>query len=605
MPAKTIATLATPATLAARNAVHRMMHEPARPFIVTVLAAGLLGTWACSPAHGDAAEVDLTRRDRDPGVWPIQGSDYALTRYSALNKISTANVSGLHVAWTFSTGQLHGHEGTPLVVNNTMYIVTPFPDEAFALDLTKPGTVKWSHVPAPDPWAEGVACCDVVNRGWAYADGKLVYNLLDDRTIALDANDGHKIWETKLADVNDGTTMTMSPLIVKDKVLVGNSGGEMGVRGWIAALDLGSGKQLWRAYTTGPDSDVKITSNTHSFYPNDRGKDLGATSWPNDAWKHGGATVWGWISYDPQLDLIYHGTSNPGPWNSDQRPGDNKWSSSIFARNPDNGEVRWVYQVTPHDMRDYDGVNENILIDVPINGATRKALVHFDRNGYGYTMDRATGEILAVNPFVTQNWSSGIDRRTGTPVVVKDKETHQGRMTMDICPSTTGGKDEEPAAYSPRTGLVYVPAVNLCMNKGEHQVQYIAGTPYMGSNFPVVPAPGGFKGALIAWDPKTAKEVWSVKDQNYPLYSGVLTTGGDLVFYGTLDGWFRALDARTGQVLWQQRLGSGIIGGPMTYLGPDGTQYVAVLSGVGGVGGVYAKIPTAPPTGGMLYVFSL
>ncbi|HEX8946253.1 MAG TPA: PQQ-dependent dehydrogenase, methanol/ethanol family [Gemmatimonadaceae bacterium] len=576
-----------------------------RALAAASISLAILGSGSCAPAHGDAAEVDLARRDRDPGIWPIQGSDYALTRYSPLNKIDAANVAGLHVAWTFSTGQIHGHEGTPLVVNNTMYIVTPFPDQAYALDLTKGGALKWSHTPAPDPWAEGVACCDVVNRGWAYADGKLVYNLLDDRTIALDANDGHQIWETKLADVNRGITMTMSPLIVKDKVLVGNSGGEMGARGWIAALDLSSGKELWRAYSTGPDSDVKITANTHNFYSNDRGKDLGATSWPNDSWKHGGATVWGWISYDPELNLIYHGTSNPGPWNSDQRPGDNKWSSSIFARNPDNGEVKWAYQFTPHDMWDYDGVNENILITASIGGKARKALVHFDRNGFGYTMDRATGEILAVNPFVAQNWSSGIDLKTGVPGVVKDKETHQGRMTSDICPSTSGGKDEEPSAYSPRTGLVYVPAINVCMNKGEHQVQYIAGTPYMGSNFPAVPAPGGFKGALIAWDPKTAKEVWSVKDENYPVYSGVLTTGGDLVFYGTLDGWFRALDARTGRVLWQQQLGSGIIGGPMTYVGPDGKQYVAVLSGVGGVGGVYAKTPTAPPTGGMLYVFSL
>jgi PQQ-dependent dehydrogenase (methanol/ethanol family) len=559
----------------------------------------------CGTRKGDAAEVDLVHRDRSPGEWVMQGGDYALTRYSPLNRITTQNVAGLHPAWTFSTGRLHGHEGTPLVIGSTMYIVTPFPDQAFALDLTKPGTVKWSHTPNTDPWAEGVACCDVVNRGWAYADGKLVYNLLDDRTIALDANDGHEIWETKLADVNRGVTMTMAPLIVKGKVLVGNSGGEMGARGWIAALDLESGKELWRAYATGPDSDVKISANTHNFYSQDQGKDLGVSSWPNDAWRHGGGTVWGWISYDPELDLIYHGTSNPGPWNGDQRPGDNKWTSTVFARDPDNGEVRWAYQFTPHDLWDYDGVNENVLVDVPIDGRTRKALVHFDRNGYGYTMDRATGEILAVNPFVTLNWSTGIDRQTGRPMVVKEKEAHQGRMTSDICPSTTGGKDEEPSAYSPRTGLMYVPAVNVCMNKGEHQVQYIAGTPYMGSNFPAVPAPGGFKGALIAWDPKTAREVWSVKDTLYPVYSGVLTTGGDLVFYGTLDGWFRALDARSGKVLWQQQLGSGIIGGPMTYTGPDGKQYVAVLAGVGGVGGVYARTPSAPPGAGMLYVFSL
>src|SRR5690349_21200683 len=194
-----------------------------RTLAAACASAALLGSSSCAPAHGDAAEVDLARRDRDPGIWPIQGSDYALTRYSPLNKIGAGNVAGLHVAWTFSTGQIHGHEGTPLVVNNTMYIVTPFPDQAYALDLTKGGALKWSHTPAPDPWAEGVACCDVVNRGWAYAGGKLVYNLLDDRTIALDANDGHEIWETKLADVNRGITMTMAPLIVKDKVQIGRA----------------------------------------------------------------------------------------------------------------------------------------------------------------------------------------------------------------------------------------------------------------------------------------------------------------------------------------------------------------------------------------------
>jgi PQQ-dependent dehydrogenase (methanol/ethanol family) len=574
---------------------HRLL-----PFAVALLAAA-----GCSAPRGDAAPADLLHRDRAPGQWLMQGADYSLTRYSPLDRITAANVGGLHTAWTFSTGRLHGHEGTPLVVGSTMYIVTPMPDEAYALDLTKPGTVKWKHTPSVDAWSEGVACCDVVNRGWAYGDGKLVYNLLDDRTIALDASDGHEIWETKLADVNRGITMTMAPLIVNGKVLVGNSGGEMGARGWIAALDLGTGRELWRAYSTGPDSDVKITSRTHNFYSADRGKDLGVTSWPNGAWQHGGGTVWGWISYDPELNLIYHGTSNPGPWNADQRPGDNKWTSSIFARDPDNGEVRWAYQFTPHDMWDYDGVNENILVDLPIGGRTRKALVHFDRNGYAYTMDRATGEILVANPFVAQNWSSGIDRSTGRPTVVAEKESHQGRMTKDICPSTAGGKDEEPSAYSPRTGLLYVPSFNLCMNKGEHEVQYIAGTPYMGSNFPAVPGPGGYKGALIAWDPKTGAPVWRVEDAQYPVYSGVLTTGGDLVFYGTLDGWFRALDARTGRVLWQQQLGSGIIGGPMTYVGPDGKQYVAVLSGVGGVGGVYAKTPSAPPGGGVLYVFSL
>jgi PQQ-dependent dehydrogenase (methanol/ethanol family) len=521
-----------------------------------------------------------------------------------LAQLTAANVAQLHPMWTYSTGRIQGHEGTPLVVNNTMYIVTPLPDEAVALDLTKNGAVKWKHTPSVNPWAEGIACCDIVNRGWAYADGKLIYNLLDGHTIALDAKTGNEVWRTKVADMNIGETTTMAPVVVKDEVLVGNSGGEMGARGWIAALDLDSGKERWRAYSTGPDSEVKITANTRPFYAKDRGKNLGVTSWPNDGWKHGGATVWGWISYDPALNLIYHGTSNPGPWNADQRPGDNKWSSSVFARDPETGEVKWVYQFTPHDMWDYDGVNENILADIPINGRTRKVLMHFDRNGYGYTMDRETGEVLVANPFVPVNWSSGFDASAGVPRRDPAKETHEGKTTNDICPSSTGGKDEEPSAYSPRTGLAYVPAVNVCMKYTARAVQYIAGTPYVGANYPPLPnSPGGYKGALIAWDPKVGRQVWAVPDTAYPVYSGVLATGGDLVFYGTLDGKFRAVDARSGKVLWEQQLGSGIIGGPMTYLGPDGKQYVAVLAGVGGIGGVFAKSPTAPPTGGVLWVF--
>jgi PQQ-dependent dehydrogenase (methanol/ethanol family) len=557
----------------------------------------------CAADRGRA--IDLVHRDRDPGEWFHQASDYALTRYSPLAQLTAQNVGQLHAAWTYSTGRLQGHEGTPLVVGNTMYIVTPLPDEAVALDLTKQGAVKWKHVPDVNPWAEGIACCDVVNRGWAYGDGKLVYNVLDGHTIALDANDGHELWRTRVADINIGETTTMAPVIVKDEVIVGNSGGEMGARGWIAALSLADGKERWRAYTTGPDSDVKITAATRPFYAKDRGANLGATSWPNDAWKHGGATVWGWISYDPELNLIYHGTSNPGPWNGDQRPGDNKWSSSVFARNPETGEVKWVYQFTPHDMWDYDGVNENILADVAISGRQRKVLMHFDRNGYGYTMDRVTGEVLAANPFVPVNWSTGFDMKAGAPTRDPAKETHQGKTTTDICPSTTGGKDEEPSAYSPRTGLAYVPAVNVCMDYTARAVQYIAGTPYVGANYPARPnSPGGYKGALVAWDPRTGRQVWAVPDTAYPVYSGVLATGGDLVFYGTLDGKLRAVDARNGNVLWEKQLGSGIIGGPMTYLGPDGKQYVAVLAGVGGIGGAFAKSPKAPPTGGTLWVFA-
>jgi PQQ-dependent dehydrogenase (methanol/ethanol family) len=564
-----------------------------------------------SPARGSAAGrpsahgvIAAGTAVGGQGEWSTQGHDYALSRYSDLTQITTTTAKGLKLAWSFSTGALRGHEGAPLVVGNTMYLVTPFPNTAYAIDLTKPPAVKWRFQPNTDPWAVGVACCDVVIRGWAYDAGKLIYNLLDDRTIALDANTGKLLWQTKLADVNEGITMTMAPLVVKGKVLVGNSGGEMGARGWLAALDENTGKELWRAYSTGADSDVKIGPRFHAFYAKDRGRDLGLTSWPPDGWKHGAGTVWGWISYDPALNLVYYGTSNPGPWNQDQRPGDNKWTSTIFARDPDTGEAVWAYQVTPHDLWDYDAVNESILADLPINGTMRKVLVHFDRNAFGYTLDRATGEVLVAKPFSNLNWSTGVDLKSGTPNVVESKKTHEGATIQNICPPDIGGKDQQPAAFSPRTGLFYVPTNNECMDYTGIEASYIAGTPYWGARMERHAGPGGNRGAFVAWDATTGTAVWSIPEKLL-VYSGALVTAGDVVFYGTVDGYFKALDARTGQELWRFKTGSGVIGAPITFLGPDGKQYVAVLTGVGGAAGVDSHVQGYPEEGGMLYVFSL
>jgi lanthanide-dependent methanol dehydrogenase len=577
------------------------------------LAAACMGTSdrGLSPARAREAGAPGTRGSIAAGTtlggageWTSQGKSYALTRYSDLTQITTTTAKNLKLAWSFSTGELRGHEGAPLVVGTTMYLVTPFPNTAYAIDLTKPPTVKWRFQPNTDPWSVGVACCDVVIRGWAYDNGKLIYNLLDDRTIALDANTGKLLWQTKLADVNEGITMTMSPLVVKGKVLVGNSGGEMGARGWLTALDENTGKVLWTAYSTGADSDVKIGPRFKPFYQKDRGKDLGLTTWPPDGWKHGAGTAWGWISYDPTLNLIYYGTSNPGPWNQDQRPGDNKWTSTIFARDPDTGEAVWAYQVTPHDLWDYDGVNENILVDLPIGGRTRQVLVHFDRNAFGYTIDRATGEVLVAQPFSNLNWSTGVDLKTGLPNVVPEKKTHQGATIQNICPPDIGGKDQQPAAFSPRTGLFYVPTNNECMDYTGIESSYIAGTPYWGAQMTRHAGPGGNRGAFIAWDATTGKAVWSIPEK-FLVYSGALATAGDVVFYGTVDGFFKAVDARTGQELWRFKVGSGVIGAPVTYLGPDGKQYVAVLTGVGGAAGVDSHVDGYPSEGGALYVFSL
>jgi alcohol dehydrogenase (cytochrome c) len=540
-----------------------------------------------------------------PGEWVTQGKDYAQTRFSPLDQINTRNVGGLKYAWSFSTGVVAGHEGAPLVVGSTMYLVTPYPNIAYALDLTKnPPAVRWKYEPKPDNYAVGKACCDVVNRGWAYADGKLIYNLLDAHTVAVDAATGREVWRTKMADVREGVTMTMAPLVVKGKVLVGNSGGEMGTHGWLAALDVDTGKELWRAYSTGPDSLVKIGPRYRAFYPWLNGEDLGVTTWPGEIWKHGAGAVWGWISYDPELDLIYYGTSNPGPWNAEQRPGLNLFTSAVFARDPDTGEAVWAYQFTPHDMWDYDGVNENILVDLPIDGRMRRTMVQFNRNGFAYTIDRTTGEVLVAQPFGYLNWSTGVDLKTGMPRVVPEKTTHAGVWTRDICPADIGVKDQQPAAYSPRTGLFYVPTQHICMDYLTHETSYIAGTPYWATQTPRHPGPGGNYGEFIAWDAATGRKVWGIEEALLP-YSGVVVTAGDVVFYGNVEGVFKAVDARDGRVLWQQKLGSGIIGAPITYLGPDGRQYVAVLAGVGGAAAVLAAEPGYSSPGGMLYVFAL
>jgi len=561
----------------------------------------------------------------DDGQWRMAPKDYANLRYSELDQITPENIKNLHVAFTFSTGVTQGHEAAPLIVDNTMYIVTPYPNYLYALDLTQPGApVKWRYEPQPATAAQGVACCDQVNRGAAYAHGRIFYNTLDGHTVAVDAQTGKEIWKTKLGDINKGETITMAPLVVKNKVLVGNSGGEMGVRGWVTALSTDNGQIAWKAYNTGPDTDVLIGPHFKPFYPQDQGKDLGVSTWPPDAWQIGGGTVWGWISYDPELNLIYYGTGNPGPWNADQRPGDNKWTSGIFARNSDNGEARWFYQWSPHDIHDYDGINENLLLDMPVQGQMRKVLVRPERNGYLYVLDRITGEVLSATPYVHITSTKGVDLKSGRLIYAEDKKPEIGKVIRDICPAAPGAKDWQPSAFSLQTGLLYMPHNNLCMDWEEVEVSYIAGTPFVGTNVKMYAGPGGHRGALTAWDPVAAKQVWSIKE-TFPVWSGAVATAGGVVFYGTMEGWFKAVHARTGEELWRFKAGSGIIGQPITYRGPDGKQYVAVLAGVGGWAGAIVAagldprdgtaalgfvnamtdLPAHTTKGGMLYVFAL
>ena len=541
---------------------------------------------AATPPRSDSPPSPGGRTIGPPAgkEWTQPGGDYATTRFSSLDQITPANAAQLKVMSTFSTGFLQGHEGNPLVVNNMMYVVTPWPNVLYAMDLTKPGgAVKWTYKPYPSDRAVGIACCDIVNRGATYANGRIFYNTLDAHTVAIDANTGKEIWKVTIGNIDIGETVTMAPIVVNNKVIVGNSGAELGVRGWVKALDAASGREVWRAYSTGPDKDVLIGPNFKPFYSDHRGADLGVKSWVGEQWKLGGGTVWGWISYDPGLNLIYYGTANPGVWNPDMRPGDNKWSMTILARNPDNGEARWAYQMTPHDAWDYDGVNENILADIPVNGRQRKVLVHPDRNGFVYTLDRETGEVITAGKFVFTNWADHIDLHTGRPIENPAYRSKQGVVTRGICPSSTGGKDEPPGA-----------------------------------------GPGGKRGGVNAWDAATGTAAWHI-DENFPVWSGVLVTAGGVVFYGTMDGWFKAVDARNGHELWRFKVGSGIVGNPISYTGPDGKQYVAVYSGIGGwmgavafpdvsiddpytalgVAGAIPDIKQASAMGGMLYVFAL
>ncbi|HYH09581.1 MAG TPA: methanol/ethanol family PQQ-dependent dehydrogenase [Thermoanaerobaculia bacterium] len=577
-----------------------------------------------APATGKA-QIPAFAATAEDGQWLTPQKDYANTRYSGLQQINLSNVDQLKVMTTFSTGLVNGHEAPPLVVGDTMYLVTPFPNILYALNLREPGgATKWVYRPDPDPAAQGVACCDVVNRGVTYANGKIVMNTLDNHTIAVDAATGEELWNTKLGDVNKGETMTMAPLVVKDKVLVGNSGGELGVRGWLTALDLNTGKVAWRAYSTGPDADCLIGPNFKPFYPMDQGKELGVKSWPPDGWKTGGGTVWGWISYDPETNLVFYGTGNPGPWNPEQRPGDNKWTVTLFARDADTGEARWAYQLGPHDLYDYDGINESILLDLNIGGRMRKTLVRPERNGYVYVMDRLTGEVLSATPFAHINSTAGVDLKTGRLREVKTKEPKVGKVVRDICPAAPGAKDWQPSAFSPRTGLVYITHQNLCMDFEGVEANYIAGTPFVGANVKMYAGPGGHRGEVTAWDPVARRPRWKIREK-FPVWSGALATAGDLVFYGTMDGWAKAIDARTGNERWKFKVGSGIIAPPMTYRGPDGKQYVAFVAGVGGWAGAVvtgdldprdataalgfanamADLKHATTRGGMLYVFSL
>jgi len=529
------------------------------------------------------ASDQLEAASNDANQWVMPGGNYSLTRNSKLDHITVANAKDLHVAWTMSTGALRGHEGQPLVVGDMMYFESAYPNYVYAVNLNDIGKMVWKFEPPRNPNAPPVACCDVVNRGVSYSDGKIIASALDGHIYALSAKDGKVLWSANNADPLKGQTVTAAPIVVKDKVLIGVSGGEFGVLGYLSAFDLNTGKLVWRAYSAGPDEGMlfdpekTINANLQKAV----GRDSSIESWQGDQWKLGGGTTWGWYSYDPKLDLVYYGTGNPGSWNPTQRPGDNKWSMSIIARHPDTGVAAWVFQMTPHDGWDYDGVNENVLFDASVSNRTVPALAHFDRNGYAYLLDRANGKLLAVHKFdPTVNWATAIDPTTGKPTVDPAMMTKAGVNVKHICPAAQGDKDEQPSSYDPATHLFYVPTNHICMDYQAFDVKYKGGFPYVGAVLNMYAASPDVRGRFIAFDPMTGDTKWAIEDR-FQDWGGALTTAGGVAFYGTLDGWFRAIDMSNGKVLYQMHCPSGIIGNPITYM-HDGKQYVAVLTGVGG-----------------------
>ena len=597
--------------------------------VKSLLAAGVaLGSLlAMQTARAD----DLLQMQKDPAQWVMPTGTYDNHRFSDLKQITSDNVGKLQVAWTFSTGVLRGHEGLPLVIGDVMYVHTPFPNTVYALDLNNDGRIMWKYEPKQDPNVIPVMCCDTVNRGVAYGDGKIFLHQADTTLVALDAKTGNVDWSVKTADPTKGATGTDAPMVVKDKVYVGVSGGEFGVQGWFAAYNIKDGSLAWKAYSTGPDAGMMVDPQKTT----DLGKPIGENSslktWKGDQWKIGGGSTWGWYSYDPQTNLIYYGTGNPSTWNPAQRPGDNKWSMTIFARDADTGMAKWVYQMTPHDQWDYDGVNEMILADQKVDGQDRKTLVHFDRNGFGYTLDRVTGELLVAAKYdPAVNWASKVDMDKnsptyGRPLVQAQYSTeHNGEdnNSTGICPAALGSKDEQPAAYSPDTNLFYVPTNHVCMDYEPFRVSYTAGQPYVGATLSMYPPKGDTNmGNFIAWDASTGKIAWSDPEQ-FSVWSGALATAGNVVFYGTLEGYLKAVDAKTGKELYRFKTPSGIIGNVMTYE-HGGQQYVAILSGVGGWAGIglaagltdphaglgavggYAALSNYTVLGGTLTVFTL
>ncbi|MCS7266468.1 MAG: PQQ-dependent dehydrogenase, methanol/ethanol family [Geminicoccaceae bacterium] len=532
--------------------------------------------------------------------WPIYGGNYAKWYYSRPARIDRDNVKRLSFAWARSLGNAFGQESTPLVIGDTLFVTSANgPRYVVALDAAT-GAIRWKVELEMPAGVQQYACCAVVNRGVAYSDGMIYVGRLDGALSAFDAETGEEKWTVEVVDDKQGSMITSPPLVVKDVVITGFGGGEYGARGYIVAYDKKTGKERWKTRTVpGPGEP-------------------GNETWKGDSWKHGGGTVRLIGSYDPERDLAYFGTSNPAPWAAHVRGPNtpdfgqysNKWTSATIAVDPDDGRIVWGFQGTPHDAWDYDGVNELVLVDIDVTGDGRPDPVGLeaDRNGFFFVVDRTNGKVLSADPFVYTNWAKSWDIAAQRPIEDPAKRPGLGKKAVDICPNLVGGKNWQPMARSPDTKLVYIPANNLCMDMEDAEVEYKRGSFFLGKEFTTKPGPGGHLGELIAWDPVARKKVWGIPEKWF-FNGGVLATGGGLVFAGNYEGFFRAIDAETGEVLWQRQLGSGIHAAPATYE-VGGKQYVVVAVGRSDgmpqhFGEIGRQMIEAQPTGGMLFAFTL
>jgi methanol dehydrogenase (cytochrome c) subunit 1 len=570
---------------------------------VSLLSVLFSAPLAMSAAHAEDKLEALTKSENN---WAMQGKNYSANHYSTLAQVNADNVKKLKVAWSFSTGLLSGHEGAPIVVDGRMFVHTSFPNNTFALNLDDPTRILWQHKPKQNAAARAVACCDIVNRGLAYwpGDGKtpslIIKTLLDGNVVALNAETGQEYWKVENSDFKVGSTLTVAPHVYKDVVLIGSSGAELGVRGYMTAYDVRTGEQKWRAYATGPDSDVLIGDDFNKANPHYGQKGLGASTWEGDAWKIGGGTNWGWFAYDPGTNLVYYGSGNPAPWNETMRPGDNKWTMTIWGRDLETGQAKFGYQKTPHDEWDYAGINFMMLSDQKDKeGKLRKLLTHPDRNGIVYTLDRTDGTLISADKIDdTVNVFKKIDLKSGLPVRDPEYGTRMDHLAKDVCPSAMGYHNQGLDSYDPTKELFFLGVNHICMDWEPFMLPYRAGQFFVGATLNMYPGPKGEGlGQIKAYNAITGQFKWE-KMERFAVWGGTATTAGNVVFYGTLDGFIKARNSDTGELLWKFKLPSGVIGHPIVYQ-HKGVEYIAIMYGVGGWPGVGLEFDLQDPTAGL------